>query len=260
MTSNDDQSAKGPLIGDLAGAGQIINSEVAKKSYDDALSPAMQEVGGLTQDTLKTFRLFTAPLQLAAAYQDRFAAFCDRVRAKVPQENQQEAPPEITAPVMRAFATTSDDSPLMSMFEELMAKAINATTADKLSPAFPDVIKSLSPLQAKLIKSLVQHDHFADVLLEPKQRLIRQYVRSNISYDEFGGYDHHLTLKQDLEEKKLVATISSRPNKDEHYPDLQIPEGLQLVRMTYRLTMFGKWFATACVQSHPTPSAPKKPK
>jgi hypothetical protein len=76
----------------------------------------MREFGGLTKDALKTFRLFTAPLQLAAAYQDRFAAFCDRVRAKVPPERQREAPPEIAAPVMRAFATTSDDSPLMSMF------------------------------------------------------------------------------------------------------------------------------------------------
>jgi hypothetical protein len=255
MTSNDDQSAKGSLIGDLAGAGQIINSEVAKKSYNDALSPAMQEIGGLTQDTLKTFRLFTAPLQLAAAYQDRFAAFCDKVRAKVPEENQQEAPPEIVAPVMRAFATTSDDSPLMSMFEELMAKAINATTADKLSPAFPDIIKSLSPLQAKLIKSLVKHDHFADVLYDPKQNTIRHSLRTNIPYDEFGGVDHHLTLKQDLEEKKLVATISTPLKKDEDYQDLQVPEGLKLVRTTFRLTMFGKWFASACVQSHQGPSS-----
>ncbi len=134
------------------------------------------------------------------------------------------------------------------MFEELMAKAIDKKSADKLSPTFPDIIRSLSPLQAKLIKSLVQHDQFADVLLEPKQNLIKQHVRANFSYDEFGGPDHHLTLIQNLEQKTLVATISSRPTKEGEYPDFEIPEGLQLVRMTYRLTMFGKWFASACVQ------------
>jgi len=254
---NDEQSTTGPVIGDLVGAGQIINSEVAKRSYDDALSPAMQEVGGLSKDALKTFRLFTAPLQLAAAYQDRFAAFCDRVRAKVPPEKQQEAPPEIAAPVMRAFATTSDDSPLMSMFEELMAKAIDVTTADKLSPEFPDLIKQLSPLQAKLIESLAQHEHFTDMLWHAKNRLIHNYVKVNFSPDDFGDFDHHLTLVQNLAEKNLVAMIQSRPSKDELYPELQIPKELQLMRKTYRLTMFGRWFASACVQTQPAPNRPR---
>jgi hypothetical protein len=256
LTSKDEQSPKGPLIGDLAGAGQIINSEIAKKSYDDALSPAMREVGGLTKDALKTFRLFTAPLQLAAAYQDRFAAFCDRVRAKVAPEKQREAPPEIAAPVKRAFATTSDDSPLMSMFEELMAKAIDVRTADKLSPAFPDVIKALSPLQAKLIKDLVRREQFTDTLWEMDKQLIHQFVKVNFSFDDFGGPDHHLTMAQDLAEKKLIAILQSTPNKDDLYPNLEIPEGLSLRRMTYRLTMFGKWFASACVQ--PTPESELK--
>jgi glutaminase len=110
-----------PSIGDLTGAGQVINSEIAKRTYNEALSPAMKELGGLSEDTLKALRLFTAPLQLAAAYQDRFKAFCQRVRDKVPTSQQQEAPPEIVKPVMDAFASTSDDSPLMKMFEELIA-------------------------------------------------------------------------------------------------------------------------------------------
>ncbi|MCA9117116.1 MAG: DUF4393 domain-containing protein [Planctomycetaceae bacterium] len=249
MTSNDDQPAKGPLIGDLAGAGQIINSEVAKKSYDDALSPAMQEVGGLTKDALKTFRLFTAPLQLAAAYQDRFAEFCERVRTRVPPENQREAPPEIAAPVMQAFATTSDDSPLMSMFEELMAKAIDINTAEKLSPTFPSIIKGLSPLQAKLIKSLARNEQFTDAPWDPQERVIHNFVKVNFEFDEFGGQDHHLTLTQDLGEKKLVTKIESRPNAGELYPQLQVADGLQLLRLTYRLSMFGKWFASACVHA-----------
>ncbi len=248
MISNDEQSGKGPLIGDLAGVGQIINSEIAKKSYDDAISPAMREFGGLTKDALKTFRLFTAPLQLAAAYQDRFAAFCDRVRAKVPPERQREAPPEIAAPVMRAFATTSDDSPLMSMFEELMAKAIDVRTADTLSPTFSDIIKGLSPLQAKLIKNLVLQEQFTDTLWDANKQLIHKFIKTNFSIDDFGGSDHHLTIAQDLAEKKLVGILQSVPNRNELYPDLEIPTGLSLNRVTYRLTMFGKWFANACVQ------------
>ncbi len=248
MTHNEDE-VKAPVIGDLAGAGQIINSEIAKRSYDDALSPPMQEVGALSRDTLKAFRLFTAPLQLAAAYQDRFAAFCERVREKVPEEKQKEAPPEIAAPVMQAFATTSDDSPLMAMFEELMAKAINADEADKLSPDFPGIIKSLSPHQAKLVRALLLGEqHFVDALASASENLILQRLGQNFSYADFGGADHHLTLMQDLAKKQLVTITNVSIIKDNRYPDLTIPEGCRLSRMTFRLSMFGRWFASACVQ------------
>ena len=251
-------TAGGPSIGDLAGAGQIINSEVAKRSYDDALSPVLREVGHLSRDTLKAFRLFTAPLQLAAAYQDRFAGFCERVRARVPEEKQQEAPPEIAAPVMKAFATTSDNSPLMSMFEELMAKAIDKSEADKLSPQFPDVIKSLSPHQAKMIKSLAAGQHLTDVLMKQDEALIVQQLGVNYPLNEFGGLDHHLTMSQDLEKKNLVTLLRLPIDKDKHYPKIEIPAGVVLTQMVTRLSLYGKWFAAACVNP-PAQQAPKKP-
>ncbi|MDP6361492.1 MAG: hypothetical protein QF473_40675, partial [Planctomycetota bacterium] len=120
--------------------------------------------------------------------------------------------------------------------------------------------KGLSPYQAKLIKSLVQSDHFADVLLDVKQQLIVQVLASNVSFDEYGGHDHYLTLAQDLKEKNLMAIITRNLKKDEEHPQLQIPTGVNLTRMTYRLSMFGKWFAAACVQPTVTASVPKQPK
>lgn len=71
---DDGDSNSGPTVGDFTGLGKVVNSQVANRAYDDALSPAMRQVGGLSEDLLKTFRLFTAPLQLAAAYHDRFAS------------------------------------------------------------------------------------------------------------------------------------------------------------------------------------------
>lgn len=50
-----------PLIGDIAGAGELINSEVVKRSYDDALSPTMRQVGALSED-LATRRSDCSPL------------------------------------------------------------------------------------------------------------------------------------------------------------------------------------------------------
>ncbi len=241
------EESKGPIVGDLAGVGQVINSEVAKRTYDDALSPAMRELGGVSRDTFKALRLFTAPIQLMAAYQDRFRAFCERVRSKVPEEYQRDAAAEIGRPVMEAFASTSDDSPLMSMFEELMAKAIDKREANKLSPSFPNLIRSLSPFEAKLIASLKKGPQTTDDLLKTDESLIVQRIGANFSFDDFGGEEHHLTIMQDLEEKKIVRTrIDLNVDKSKLYPSLVIPSGCQLRRTIVELSMFGRWFASAC--------------
>lgn len=234
-----------PLVGDLAGAGQLINSKVAQWTYKDGLSPAVKQVGALTTDTLKALRLFTAPLQLLSAYQDRFEKFCDRVRERVPADVQCDAPPEIARPVMEAFAATSDDSPMMSMFEELMAKAIDKRESKKLSPQFPEIIKLLSPLQALLVVSLAKNEQFTDDFMDRKKSLIMARIGANFNFDEFGGPDHHLTLAQDLEQKKLVTIMMNQEVPPGQYSTLQIPEGLVLSRMVIRLTMFGHWFASA---------------
>ncbi|MEN6348464.1 MAG: Abi-alpha family protein [Syntrophomonas sp.] len=244
--SND--ASKGLIIGDLTGAGQVINSEVAKQTYNDALSPTMRELGGLSVDTFKAFRLFTAPIQLMAAYQDRFRVFCDKVRNKVPEEHQREAPAEIGRPVMEAFASTSDDSPLMAMFEELMAKAIDKREADKLSPSFPEIIRTLSPLEAKLIAALKKMSQITDDIFKTDENLIVQRIYANFNFADFGDHAHHLTISQDLMEKKIVSinhNISIDATK--LYPLLVIPAGCRLKRTKIDLTMFGKWFASACV-------------
>lgn len=252
--------SKKPVISDLTGAAQIVNSEVARKTYDDALSPAMREFGALSADTLKTFRLFTAPIQLMAAYQDRFSAFCEKVRNKVPEDQQQEAPAEIGRPVMEAFASTSDDSPLMSMFEELMAKAIDKREADKLSPSFPNIIRSLSPLEAKLIAALKKGPQITDDLVKVDERLIVKRLGKNFNFDDYGGDAHHLTISQELKEKKIVAIMKDRvPDHTKLYPDIEIPSGHRIERNTIKLTMLGHWFASACVGDDITDIANAQP-
>ncbi len=235
-----------PLVTDLTGLGQVINSEVAKRTYADGLSPAVRQVGALTTDSIKTLRLFTAPLQLLAAYQDRFEKFCERVREKVPESEQCDAPPEIARPVMEAFASTSDDSLMMKMFEELMAKAIDKRESKKLSPVFPELIKSLSPLQALLITTLNRGDQYTDDLFNRTSNIIVQRVGANFRFEDYGGHEHHLTLVQDLEHKKLVTLMAQQQVPEGLYPSVKVPAGLDFYRMIIRLTMFGKWFTGTC--------------
>jgi hypothetical protein len=153
---------------------------------------------------------------------------------------------------MEAFASTSDGSPMMSMFEELMAKAIDKREAGRLSPQFPEIITTLSPLQAVLISRLRQGEQFTDDLWDRKRNLIILRLGANFDFDDFGGQDHHLTLVQNLEHNKLVTILGNQEVPAGLYPHVQIPEGATLKRMLIRLSMFGKWFAEA-VTPRPAP-------
>jgi len=256
--SEPDSETQSLSVGDLTGVGKIVNSKIARKTYDDAVSPAMKQVGGLTEDTLKTFRLFTLPLQLAAAYQDRFRAFCDKVRHKVPEEHQCDAPPEIAKPVMEAFVSTRDESPLMGMFEELMAKAIDKREADKLSPQFPKIISSLSPLQALLISDLVVSSQVTDDILMEKENLIIKRVAANFDFNRYGDQAHHLTLVQNLVQNDLVNMRNRMAiDKKTEYPNLVLDDGQMIYRTSIQLSMFGKWFASACVSAGRSPNNPR---
>ena len=79
------------------------------------------------------------------------------------------------------------------------------------------------------------------------KKLIVQRIGANVNFGVFGGHDHHLTLSQHLEKKKLVTLLQNQPvDAEKLYPKLIVPQGLKLNRTVIRLSMFGLWFATAC--------------
>src|SRR5690606_35506807 len=127
------------------------------------------------------------------------------------------------------------------------------------SPTFPELIKSLSPLQAKMIKALSQQQQISDVLLNPKENVIVKDLKANFRFSDFGGRDHHLTMCQDLAKKHLVTILDLAIKKGQDYPNLEVPAELNLHRNVFRLSMFGKWFASACVSATTQP-IPRKPR
>ena len=80
---------------------KALNSKVVEKAYDDAISPAAKELGKIGADTMKALRLIGAPLQVLAAFQDRFESFVERkLRHRVPDNRRIEPPMEVVGPAM----------------------------------------------------------------------------------------------------------------------------------------------------------------
>lgn len=194
---------------DLTGLGKALDSEVAKRSYDDAVSPGAKELGQATADILKGLRLFTAPFQMMGSWQDRLTARLDRVRQSVPEERQVECPANIAGPAIEALRFEEDDSICGRMFEELLAKAIDKETQGIIHPAFPKIIASMSPEEAHALVAYARHSINESLFY----RIPVTVKTNNVTDLLFVRFDY-LSIPD--------TRIGSKENKDE--PKASLPE------------------------------------
>lgn len=143
---------------DLPGIGKVLDSKVAQRLYEDAIAPPAKQVGALSGDLLKTFRLFTAPLQYLASYQDRLDAWLEEVRQRVPPERQLEAPANIAGPVLMNLRFEDEHGPLKAMYLNLLTAAIDKDWKNAAHPAYVRIIEQLSPEEAVLLAKLYELD------------------------------------------------------------------------------------------------------
>jgi hypothetical protein len=132
---------------------KLLDTKTAEKFYEDAVSPPAKQIGGIGADLIKSLRLFTAPIQLLAACQDRLVGLLDDVRTRVPPERQVEAPASIAGPVLMNLRFIEDDNPLRALYLNLLARAIDKDRQKEAHPAFVKIIEQLSPDEAQFFDS-----------------------------------------------------------------------------------------------------------
>lgn len=148
----------------LDALGKLVPKETIAKIYEDGLSGPAKEIGKLGTDVVKTARLLLAPLQYAAAYQDRLARTCERISKRVPEERRVEAPLEIAGPVLENMRYVHEGSELWDLYEEVLTKAVDSEAQKTLHPSFAHIISLLSRDEAWILfrlrdKSFAVVDH-----------------------------------------------------------------------------------------------------
>ena len=210
---------------DPTGLTKLMDPELLNKAYDDLLAAAMQEGGKALVDTIKAFRLFTAPLQLLAVAQDRLARYCEKARQLVPEERQVEAPASIALPAMSALRCIEDDNPLTELYVNLLARAIDKERIGEAHPAFVKIIEQLSPDEALIMLQIK----------EPMEFRGREAPKWLTYPGNFGMYISHL-------ESLNLIVIQGAPDVNLSSPD---PSDAYLYRS--EVTKFGLLFVKACI-------------
>ncbi len=235
-------------MADLEKLANILGADTVKKIYDDGLSGSVQETGKMLTDFIKTARLFTAPIQLLASYQDRLSKHFEGVRNSVPEENQIEAPASLSGPIIERLKYLENDNYLTDLYLNLLSRAIDRERVNEAHPAFFHIIDQLSPDEAYFLFRLRDKEPEVTTHMDYDQSKNRfsnyQIVKTDLPATEFMFPAHFQMYYSHLESLNLV----SWPVYNEEYPrdEQNIQIGL-IKHSRLILTDFGKLFVKACI-------------
>jgi hypothetical protein len=128
--------------------------------YQDVIQPAAQEIGKALQTVAKMVHIALAPVSALVWGYDQIKDFvstkvADRLK-NVPPENIVTPKPNVAGPALEALRYTGHESSLSDLYANLIAASMDKATAQGAHPAFVEIIKQLTPDEAKLVALFVK--------------------------------------------------------------------------------------------------------
>lgn len=139
------------------GAGKLLGA--IPELYDDLAKPAVQEVGktlALPLQAVNALLINPRKWIANAEYKLQETNVLIANKLKYIDENKLIAPPDYVAvPALQALSYSMDSDELRDLYANLLAKSMNAETSNSVHPAYVEIIKQFSPLDAILFKRIV---------------------------------------------------------------------------------------------------------
>ncbi|MGN5098250.1 DUF4393 domain-containing protein [Aeromonas veronii] len=132
--------------------------------YQDILQPAAKEIGTALQTVAKTVHIALAPVSALVWGYDQIKEFVStRITEKlkdVPPENIISPKLNVAGPALELLKYTGHDKFLREMYANLVAASMNVITTNEAHPAFVDIIKQLTPDEARILKLFTTQSTF----------------------------------------------------------------------------------------------------
>lgn len=230
------------------GIEKLLPIKVIEKAYEDVASAPAKEVSKIAVDIVKTARLFLAPIQIAATFQDRFERMLERVRNRVPEQRQIQAPAVVVGPAIEQMRYLEDYNPLWQMFEELLTSSVDSESVTKVHPSFAHLIAQLSRDEAMILYKLRKGEfQIVDVLdLNATERRFenRKVEQSTIPTSELIQPGQ---LGLSYSHLYFLSLVEWPVHKQDPILDDQGRQTGIRRYSTMRLTEFGNLFVSACI-------------
>ncbi|MBH0311920.1 DUF4393 domain-containing protein [Alcaligenes faecalis] len=138
-------------------AGKLL--AVAPEFYDDVVQPTAKETGKIISIIPKAINAALVPLRQWISYKEYNLAKTEKLLAykleNIPPEKIVPPEPYVAVPALQSISYSMDNEELRNLYANLIAKSMNIDTKDTVHPAFVEIIKQLSPLDAILFEKLI---------------------------------------------------------------------------------------------------------
>lgn len=249
--------------------------KTAPTFYEDALQPTVQETGKILALIPQTIEAALLPLRKWNIEREyKFAETKKLLEQKLENIDPEKiVTPEsyVAVPAIQAISYSMDSAELRNLYANLLAKAMNSDTKNQVHPAFVEIIKQMSPIDAKVLDILANHiDYYfplidiiacnKDIKTKPTTYLFQNLSSINISISNVALLSLSFeNLKRnnllDIIDKRFTKGYDSVYNSQEY---LNIIESLKTKltselphldtkEKTGYLTQFGKAFCQICI-------------
>lgn len=178
--------------------------------YPDLVQPAAQEIGKSLQTVSRLVNVAISPIRaLVWGYEKIEEFIINRVSEKlsnVPHENIVTPLASIAVPTVEALKYLGDEEELREMFANLLANSMDKSEADNTHPAFVEIIKNLSALDAIVLKKFLSKEtHPIRELHAVDEQLPEDGSPPKVSGETFWFYYSHLHFGNGLLNYNNVA-------------------------------------------------------
>lgn len=151
-----------PSIKDTADA--IKGVAEAVPVYQDVLQPAAKEIGTALQTVAKAVHVALAPVSALVWGYEQIKEYVTRAVSEklkdTPKDRIIPPSPTVAGPVLEALRYAGHQESLADLYTNLLATSMDAKTAKEAHPAFVEVLKQLSPDEAKILKVMCRGQNF----------------------------------------------------------------------------------------------------
>lgn len=242
--------------------------------YEDALQPAAKQVGKALETVAKTVHIALAPVSVLVWGYEQISEFVStRVAeklAEVPAERIKTPSPHVAGPALEALRYTGHEEDLRELYAALLATSLDSATAKNAHPAFVDIIRNMTPDEAKLMRLFAGGENLPTIDVRAVVKGGESYTDVLVNFSTAGeraGCSHpplfpqyvdnlcRLGLLAIPEGVFLTAPGAYEPlENSEHLEPLRkrIEEAgrtIEFARKLVRRTPFGRQFCSACIES-----------
>lgn len=150
------------MLEDLINAGVNAMKEVPKELYSDLVKPVAKGTGdviGLVPQAVNAALLPLRKWILESEYNYlETKKLLDKKLANVEPDNIETPDAHIAVPALQYISYCMDNEELRNMYANLLANSMNKVVKNGVHPSFVEIIKQLSPDEARLLKFMAKNE------------------------------------------------------------------------------------------------------